>query len=352
MTAAHGVSVRVEACAKTYADGTRALEPITLDIARGETLVFLGPSGCGKTTMLRIIAGLEKPDADGRVLFNAVDVTGTPIEQRNVGMVFQSYALFPNMSVADNIGYGLKIRGLGSAERTARVAELMALTGIEGLERRRIDQLSGGQRQRVALARAVAVQPSVLLLDEPLTALDAALRDRLRFELDRLLRTLGITTVYVTHDQAEAMALADRVVVMSKGAIAQIGTPRDIYFTPANRFVAEFVGAANLVEATAANGTLMLPGGRLAIADTGVSGPVVAMIRPESIRVVAPDAATLSGQVDRISFVGDRQRLTISGATGRLLAIDAPNTLDVKIDERIGLSIDPRAVRVLPGERA
>ncbi len=352
MTAAHGVSVHVEACAKTYADGTRALEPITLDIARGETLVFLGPSGCGKTTMLRIIAGLEKPDAGGRVLFNAADVTGTPIERRNVGMVFQSYALFPNMSVADNIGYGLKIRGLALAERTARVAELMALTGIEGLERRQIDQLSGGQRQRVALARAVAVQPSVLLLDEPLTALDAALRDRLRFELDRLLRTLGITTVYVTHDQAEAMALADRVVVMSKGAIAQIGTPRDIYFSPANRFVAEFVGAANLVEAIAANGTLTLPGGRLAIADTSVSGPVVAMIRPESIGVVAPDAATLSGLVDRISFVGDRQRLTISGATGRLLAIDAPNTLDIKIDERIGLAIDPRAVRLLPGEPA
>jgi len=168
MNAFHGVAVRVEACAKTFADGTRALELVTLDIARGETVVLLGPSGCGKTTMLRIIAGLEAPDAGGCVKFNDADVTGTPIEQRNVGMVFQSYALFPNMNVAENIGYGLKIRGVGKMERDARVAELVTLTGIEGLEHRRIGQISGGQRQRVALARAVAARPSVLLLDEDL----------------------------------------------------------------------------------------------------------------------------------------------------------------------------------------
>ena len=351
MSAFHGVTVRVEACAKTFADGTRALEPITIDVARGETLVFLGPSGCGKTTMLRIIAGLEQADAGGRVLFNGADVTGIPIEQRNVGMVFQSYALFPNMTVAENIGYGLKIRGASRMDREARVAELVALTGIEGLERRRIDQLSGGQRQRVALARAVAVRPSVLLLDEPLTALDAALRERLRWELDRLLRMLGITTIYVTHDQSEAMALGDRVVVMSKGAIAQIGTPRDIYFAPANRFVAEFIGAANLVEARAVNGVLTLPGGQLEVDDKSATGDVVAMIRPESIRIAAHDAAKLSGHVDRVSFIGDRQRLTVSGAAQRPLVIDAPNTLDVKVGERIGLIVDPRAVRVLPEKR-
>jgi putative spermidine/putrescine transport system ATP-binding protein len=350
MTALHGVAVRVESCAKTFTDGTHALEPITLDIARGETLVFLGPSGCGKTTMLRIIAGLERPDAGGRVLFNGSDVTKVPIEQRNVGMVFQSYALFPNMNVADNVGYGLKIRGVGHTERKVRIAELVALTGIEGLEQRRIDQLSGGQRQRVALARAVAARPSVLLLDEPLTALDAALRDRLRFELDRLLRALGITTVYVTHDQAEAMALADRVVVMRKGAIAQIGTPRDIYFTPANRFVAEFVGAANLVEARATNGTLTLPGGQLHIADAALTGEVIAMIRPESITVVAAESASLSGRVERISFVGDRQRLAVSGATQKTLMIDTLNTLDIKIGENIGLKVDPAIIRVLPRE--
>src|ERR1700760_2678319 len=256
----HGVAVRIEGCGKTFADGTLALSPASLDIARGETLVLLGPSGCGKTTMLRIIAGLELPDAGGRVLFDGKDMTKVPIERRNVGMVFQSYALFPNMTVADNIGYGLKIRGVGGQERAARVAELVELTNIAGLEHRRIGQLSGGQRQRVALARAVAIRPGVLLLDEPLTALDAALRERLRGELNRLLRALGITTIYVTHDQAEAMELGDRIVVMRKGAIAQIGSPRDIYFTPKNRFVAEFVGAANIVEGALDQGNLVLPG--------------------------------------------------------------------------------------------
>ena len=346
----HGVTVRVEACGKTFADGTRALEPVTLDIARGETLVLLGPSGCGKTTMLRIIAGLERPDAGGRVLFNDADVTALPIERRNIGMVFQSYALFPNMSVADNIGYGLKIRGVARAERAARVAELVALTGIEGLENRRIDQLSGGQRQRVALARAVAPRPSALLLDEPLTALDAALRERLRGELNRLLRTLGITTIYVTHDQAEAMALGDRIVVMRKGAIAQIGTPRDIYFAPQDRFVAEFIGAANIVEAECVAGALALPGGKLPLAN-GVTGPAVAMIRPESIAVTAPDGAHLLGQVDAVSFIGDRQRLTVSGAASRPLMVDAPNSIAVKAGDRIGLKVEPSAIRLLPGER-
>jgi len=351
MTAASGgVTVHVEACAKTFGDGTRALEPVTLDVARSETIVFLGPSGCGKTTMLRIIAGLEQPDPGGRVLFDGADVTAVPIEQRNVGMVFQSYALFPNMNVADNIGYGLKIRGVPAAERQARVAELMALTGIGGFEKRRIDQLSGGQRQRVALARAVAVRPSVLLLDEPLTALDAALRERLRFELDRLLRTLGITTIYVTHDQAEAMALGDRIVVMRKGAIAQIGTPRDVYFSPADRFVAEFIGAANLIEAPAANGVLKLPGGELAVAGHSGNGDVVAMVRPESIAVTAPDGARLTGKIERVSFVGDRQRLAVSGAAPRPLMIDAPNTLPINVGDRIGLSIAPQDVRILPGE--
>src|SRR5689334_934626 len=281
----HGVAVHVDNCGKTFADGTRALQPATLDIARGETLVLLGPSGCGKTTMLRIIAGLEVPDTGGRVLFDGKDMTAVPIERRNVGMVFQSYALFPNMTVSDNIGYGLKIRGIAARERAARVAELVALTNISGLENRRIDQLSGGQRQRVALARAVAIRPGILLLDEPLTALDAALRDRLRGELNRLLRALGVTTIYVTHDQAEAMELGDRIVVMQKGSIAQIGTPSDIYFTPRNRFVAEFIGAANLVTCPIEDGRLVLPGGRQPIHAEMNMPAAVAMIRPETIQV-------------------------------------------------------------------
>ncbi|ANW00509.1 ABC transporter ATP-binding protein [Bradyrhizobium icense] len=348
--AGHGASVHIEACGKTFADGTRALEPATLEIARGETLVLLGPSGCGKTTMLRIIAGLEVPDTGGRVLFDGKDITAVPIERRNVGMVFQSYALFPNMTVCDNIGYGLKIRGVSEKERAARIAELVALTNISGLENRRIDQLSGGQRQRVALARAVAIRPGILLLDEPLTALDAALRDRLRGELNRLLRALGITTIYVTHDQSEAMELGDRIVVMEKGTIAQIGTPREIYFTPKSRFVAEFIGAANIVEAAIENGYLVLPGGRQPIDGDANIPAAVAMIRPETIRVVEAGSAPLSGVIDSVSFIGDRQRLVVRGASNRLLTVDAPNTVQARPGERIGLSISPDAVRLLPSE--
>ena len=344
----HSVAMRITDCGKTFDNSTRALEPVSLDIARGETLVLLGPSGCGKTTLLRMVAGLETPDSGGRIFFNDGDVTDVPIEQRNVGMVFQSYALFPNMNVADNIAYGLKFRGTSAQERTARVAELVALTGIEGLEHRRIDQLSGGQRQRVALARAVAVRPSVLLLDEPLTALDAALRERLRSELNRLLRTLGITAIYVTHDQAEAMALGDRIVVMRKGAIAQVGAPRDIYFAPASRFVAEFVGAANILEGVSSSGTLTLRGGRLAIEKTSVEGPALAMVRPESIAIVAAGNASLTGEVTSVSFVGDRQRLSVSGAADRTIMVDVPNTLMVKAGDRVGLSVDPSAIRLLP----
>ena len=253
-------------------------------------------------------------------------------------------------SVAENIGYGLKIRGMPAKERAVRVAELVALTNISGLESRRIEQLSGGQRQRVALARAVAIRPGILLLDEPLTALDAALRDRLRGELNRLLRALGITTIYVTHDQSEAMELGDRVVVMHKGAIAQVGTPREIYFSPRSRFVAEFIGAANIVEAPIEGGHLMLPGGRQPIDGAMDMPAAVAMIRPETIRVTEAGSSQLSGIIDSVSFIGDRQRLTVSGASNRLLTVDAPNTVQVRLGERIGLSIPPDAVRLLPPE--
>lgn len=346
--AGHGAAVHIENCGKTFADGTQALAPASLDIVSGETLVLLGPSGCGKTTMLRIIAGLETPDAGGRILFDSNDMTAVPIEQRQVGMVFQSYALFPNMSVADNIGYGLKIRGVGRAERDQRIAEMVALTNIGGLEDRRIDQLSGGQRQRVALARAVAIRPRVLLLDEPLTALDASLRDRLRSELNRLLRSLGITAIYVTHDQAEAMELGDRIVVMRKGSIAQIGPPREVYFAPQSRFVAEFVGAANIIEAPVAEGHLVLPGGRLEVAAAANAAAATAMIRPETIGIVDAATASLCGLVDSVSFVGDKQRIIVSGASGKPLVIDAPNNISVRVGERVGLSIAPDAIRVLP----
>jgi putative spermidine/putrescine transport system ATP-binding protein len=254
------------------------------------------------------------------------------------------------MSVADNIGYGLRIRGMAKQERASRVAELVSLTNITGLENRRIDQLSGGQRQRVALARAVAIRPGILLLDEPLTALDAALRDRLRGELNRLLRALGITTIYVTHDQSEAMELGDRIVVMQKGTIAQIGTPRDIYFTPRNRFVAEFIGAANIIEAPIERGHLVLPGGRQPIGGDASLAAAIVMIRPETIRVVEAGSAPLSGTIDSVSFIGDRQRMIVSRASDKLLAVDAPNTVRAEAGEQIGLLIAPDAIRLLPPE--
>lgn len=237
--------IALRRCGKTFPDGTRALEPLDLDIGAGETVVLLGPSGCGKTTTLRMIAGLEFPDEGGEVLFGGAPVTQLPIEQRGVGMVFQNYALFPNMTVAENIGYGLRVRKVDAQTRRRRVDDMLAMMQLGALANRRVDQLSGGQRQRVALARAIAVQPRVLLLDEPLTALDAKLRDALRADINRLLRSLRITTVYVTHDQAEAMALGDRIIVMDKGRIAQSGTPQDIYRQPANAFVADFIGIMN-----------------------------------------------------------------------------------------------------------
>jgi putative spermidine/putrescine transport system ATP-binding protein len=210
--------------------------------------------------------------------------------------------------------------------------------------------LSGGQRQRVALARAVAIRPGILLLDEPLTALDAALRDRLRSELNRLLRALGITAIYVTHDQSEAMELGDRIVVMSKGTIAQIGSPREIYFTPRNRFVAEFIGAANIIEASVENGELMLPGGRQRITSPINLAAAVAMVRPESIRLVEAAGASLTGMVDSVAFNGEKQRLVVSGASNKPLTMDAPNSIQVKVGDRVGLAIAPEAVRLLPPE--
>jgi putative spermidine/putrescine transport system ATP-binding protein len=265
-------------------------------------------------------------------------------------MMFQSYALFPHMTVQDNVGYGLKRMKLDGAVRSKRIADALDMVQLGAMAKRKPHQLSGGQRQRVALARAVAIRPGILLLDEPLTALDAALRDRLRGELNRLLRSLGITTIYVTHDQAEAMELGDRIVVMRKGVIAQIGTPRDIYFAPRSRFVAEFVGAANILEAPLANGHLVLPGGRLAVAAAADMAFAIAMVRPETIGIVGAGDAALRGTIDSVSFVGDRQRIVVSAASDKPLVIDAPNQIVVRVGDAVGLSIAADAVRLLPRE--
>jgi putative spermidine/putrescine transport system ATP-binding protein len=314
-----GVRIELKACAKSF-QSQRVLEPTSLEIESGETVVLLGPSGCGKTTTLRIIAGLEEPDPGGSVRFDDQDVTHLPIERRNVGMVFQSYALFPNMSVRENIEYGLRIRKVPSEERARRVETMLEMMEIGELAARRIDQLSGGQRQRVALARAIAPEPRVLLLDEPLTALDARLRETLRSEINRLLRSLAITAVYVTHDQSEAMALGDRIAVMERGRISQIGTPEDIYFRPTNPFVAEFVGISNLILLSA--------------------GEVI--VRPEDMEVTSEASATISGIVQQRQFFGDHVRLEIAlegvNANRRVIARVVANGAPER-HARVGLRI-------------
>lgn len=334
-------SIRLDACAKTFPNGAKALEPMSLTIEGGETLIFLGPSGCGKTTTLRIIAGLESPDRGGRVLFDDENVTAKPIEHRNVGMVFQSYALFPNMSVQQNIAYGLKIRNLQSAELTQRVGEMMEMMHISELADRSINQLSGGQRQRVALARAIAVRPKVLLLDEPLTALDALLRERLRVDIDTLLRSLGITTVYVTHDQAEAMSLGDRIVVMDRGVVAQVGTPREIYFEPQGEFVADFIGTMNRLDGNITEGHFETQGGRVALADNA-KGTASALFRPENARIVPASQAPLTGKVSTVFFLGDRNRLTVTGIGQNDITLDTDNSLSFNTGDTIGIDVDSR----------
>ena len=336
------IPIKLTRCAKTFR-GTRVLEPLDLSIGAGETLVLLGPSGCGKTTTLRMIAGLEQPDAGGHVAFGDEDVTSLPIEKRQVGMVFQSYALFPNLTVQGNINYGLKIKRVHADVARQRVDELLAMMRLTDHADKPIDQLSGGQRQRVALARALAPQPRVLLLDEPLTALDARLRDTLRSEMNVLLRELGITTVYVTHDQAEAMELGDRIVVMSAGRIEQIGTPRDIYYRPANRNVAQFVGTINRVAGQARNGVLSTTGGAIPLPPTHATrvtshGDEV-FFRPEDAWLAEPDSAQLRGTVDGASFLGERTRLTIRDAAPDMLIVDVPGRVELARGTVVGISV-------------
>ncbi|MGH8779247.1 ABC transporter ATP-binding protein [Paraburkholderia sp.] len=342
------VPITLTQCAKTFR-GTRVLEPLDLHIDAGETLVLLGPSGCGKTTTLRMIAGLETPDAGGHVAFGTDDVTALPIERREVGMVFQSYALFPNLTVRGNVGYGLRIRGVDKAVARGRVDELLAMMRLTAHADKPVDQLSGGQRQRVALARALAPRPRVLLLDEPLTALDARLRDTLRGEMNALLRGLGITTVYVTHDQAEAMELGDRVVVMSAGRIEQIGTPRDIYYRPANRVVAQFIGTINRLAGDVRAGHLTTIGGAVPLpaAQTTGTTPRELFFRPEDAYLADPAHAHLRGTIEAAAFLGERTRLTIAGAAPDTLVVDVAGRVELARGTPVGISIAEDALIAL-----
>ncbi|HET9672559.1 MAG TPA: ABC transporter ATP-binding protein [Actinomycetota bacterium] len=286
-----------------------AVDGVDLELPPGRLISFLGPSGCGKTTMLRMIAGLERP-SEGRIFLDGEDVTDRPAHTRDIGMVFQSLALFPHLSVAGNIGYGMRIRGAPKERIAARVDELLRLVSLDGMGERRIQQLSGGQRQRVATARALALEPRLFLLDEPLSALDANLREQLQVELRLLQQQLGITTVMVTHDQREAMTMSDLVVVMSAGRVEQLGPPLEVYRRPGTPFVAGFIGRTNLLRGEAAgDGPVTVAGHPFDVAGgADLSGPVTISVRPEAAHLVrgeVPDRNALPGTVVFVRDLGE-----------------------------------------------
>jgi putative spermidine/putrescine transport system ATP-binding protein len=321
---------------------TRAVDGLTLEVRQGELVSLVGGSGCGKTTTLRMIAGFEEPDA-GEIRFDDRLMNRVPPRKRGVGIVFQSYALFPTMTVAENIAFGLRVARWPEARLRERVAEMVALVRLEGLEGRYAHQLSGGQQQRVALARALARRPEILLLDEPLSALDAKIRLRLRSEIRRIQQDLGITAIYVTHDQEEALSIADRIAVMRDGRIEQVGTPEEIYAAPRSAFVADFVGISNLLRSrvvSAARGTVEWEGERFRapVEDRADGEAVIISLRPEKLRLLAggagpPDGNQLHGVVEVVTFMGPTVRLEVS-VHGRPVWVDVPHGEGPRVERR------------------
>ncbi len=339
--------VRFERVTKRF--GTvMAVDDVTLEVPAGNLVTLLGPSGCGKTTALRMIAGLEWP-TEGRVYIGDEDVTPLPAANRSVTMVFQAYALFPHLTVFENIAYGLRVMRRPQEEIRHRVNEAMDLVGLPGLERRAPAQLSGGQQQRVALARALVMQPKVLLFDEPLSNLDAKLRKRVRADIRMLQQDLGITSVYVTHDQSEALAISDVVVVMNHGHIEQIGTPTDLYRRPASRFVADFIGEANLLAAVVEDGTVRVGSYRFPYQQPGVTpGAATIMVRPESVQVEVGGEG-LPGRVQTAFFMGTYADYLIETEAGEVSVAD-PQSVDrmYAVGTAVRLLFSPSALYLLP----
>ncbi len=348
--------LNISGLSKTFAS-TAVVQDFNLDIEKGEFISFLGPSGCGKTTTLRMIAGFEQPTS-GRVMLENEDITYKAPNQRNVGMVFQSYALFPNLTVAQNIGFGLQVRKTSGNLIKQRVEEMLALIHLEDFGKRFPHQLSGGQQQRVALARALAIQPRVLLLDEPLSALDAKIRVELRVEIRRIQQQLGITTIYVTHDQEEALSLSDRLVVMGQGHMEQVGTPFEVYNFPQTHFVASFVGTLNVVEALvkdAGQGILVVDGQEIhaggAVQAPAGDGKVRLALRPEIISMNRDGAASnqLASKVEAITFLGSIVRIQVRLEHDTLFfdTFNNPHLVLPKVGEAVKLFFPREACLVL-----
>ena len=339
----HGVGVAFEDMHRWYGS-VHALNGLTIDIAPGELIALLGPSGCGKTTALRALGGLDDVD-QGRIVVGGKDITNVPANKRNMGIVFQAYSLFPNMTARDNVGYGLRLRGVDGSARKRKAEDMLDLVGLGAQAGRYPHQMSGGQQQRVALARALAIEPSVLLLDEPLSALDAKVRRQLREEIRRIQIMIGITTLFVTHDQEEALAMGDRVGVMSAGRLEQIAQPTELYDRPKTRFVAEFVGLTNRIPATASNGVVTVLGTNVPLLDGSVqSGPVFALVRPENVRVTA--AADGTGRVAAVSFLGSlcRAQVTLPDETLIVAQMSAAESSGLDAGAAVSVSVVPAPV--------
>ena len=336
---------------KIYGSGATAvtaLGDVSISVERGEFFTLLGPSGCGKTSLLRCIAGFETPTS-GAILLSGKDITYTPPNARPVNTVFQSYALFPHLSVADNVGFGLKMLGKSRTEVAKAVARVLELVKLEGFANRMPQQLSGGQQQRVALARALAPEPQVLLLDEPLSALDLKLRKEMQSELKRLQTETGITFIFVTHDQEEALTMSNRIGVMSDGALLQVGTPREIYDHPVNRFVADFIGETNFLPARVdAGGVLLGSGEHLDVRLSGQTGTVILAIRPEQIGI-APAGSGIAATVADAIYMGTdtHYRLTLGDASQVIARVQSNTGPSLQIGATVGVTIDAQSVQVL-----
>jgi len=338
----------LEGISKSF-NGVAAVDHVDLAVPNGTFVCMLGPSGCGKTTLLRTIAGLEEPTS-GRILIDGKDITKVPAHQRDFGMVFQSLALFPHLNVGENVAYPLRIRGVGRADQAKRAEELLALVDLRGYADRPVSKLSGGQRQRVAIARALALSPKLFLLDEPLSALDAKLREAMQVELRKLQQRLGITTIVVTHDQREAMTMADMVVVMGNGRIQQAAPPVEIYRRPLNSFVADFIGSTNLLPVRAAAGQgVSAPGGTIPGVALGAGQDHATLsVRPEDVHLVAADQAPLTGRISFIRDLGASIETFVDAGGTQIVAVTSPRErAGFQVGDTVGLRLDPEACRVL-----